>query len=172
MRQILHYRLKKKILAYQNVANMSSSNDHVLTTKDHDLDLFFHYDSDVESTMIIKTPRSGEYYLTAHNIGLTFSQGTVPDKFTGYLCVTDTKIDQTGMVHATGKYNRKIGGVLFPICRPQDPTPKCKVYNRIRLEKNDQIKVVFICKDLITVSTDRIVVDFHCVENYKKLYIA
>lgn len=143
-----------------------------LKSERNSVDEFFHYDSSTEDEMKVKVRHPGVFYWSAHNIAVTFSDGVIPDEFTGYLCLSELNNEQAGIVHASGNSNRKIGGVLFPIYRPQTVNPKCMVYNRVHLEKNDQFKVRFVCKDLSILSTDRIVVDFHCVENSKKLYIA
>lgn len=138
---------------------------------DKHTDFFFHYDSEMEKVSEIQIFEGGDYFVTITNIRVDFEDGIVPDIFTGYICIDETQMEQTGIVRAAGNFKRKLGGILFPIYNPGGTEMKCKIYNIISLKENDSIKLKFLCKNLSPIPTRRIVCTIHCTKDLKRLII-
>jgi len=139
-----------------------------------EINVFFHYDSDVvdqdTKQMKVKVPKNGLYYWTAHNISIKFPDGYTPDTYNGYICVCGFQLSQSGIIKVSGKSGTRTG-ILFPLREPGSVNPKCKTYNKVYLNEDDQFKITYVDKDLKIVEVDRIVMTFHCVSNIKYMYI-
>jgi len=138
-------------------------------------DIFVHYDTDVipaEDNGIIKLrfPKDGFYYMTLHSISLKFPDGYTPDQYNGFLRMCSLKESQKGIIKIgglDGKYNF----VYFPLYKPSDPNPKCKIYNKFQLHVDDSINLTYRDKFGKYVPMDRIVATVHITNNIKLLYV-
>lgn len=139
-------------------------------------DIYVHYDTDVTpdvDIMGVQFQRAGYSWWTAHNICIRYKDGYVPDPYSGFLVISGMCNAQPGSVSVCGgsKAGRRQDGIFFPLREPADDFPKCKVYNRIQVEKSDRFEVKYADAQGEFVDVDRIVVTFHVSDDIRRIYI-
>lgn len=127
-------------------------------------DIFVYYDSrssDLSDGLLtINTPRQNWYWLSLQSIILQFPNGYTPDIYSGFLGVSgleDSLISSTsyiGMQQTRGK-------LLFPLQNPGDTSPASKIYNRLRINRSDTIKVSYYDQSLTEIAMNVIIVTLH-----------
>lgn len=129
---------------------------------------FIHYDSrsaalSDEKTMPLATPADGIYWISMGYISLKFPDAYTPDKYTGFLVISDTEEIQPSSTCVVGVSTR--GKIFFPLNKPDDANPTCKTYAKIRLRQKDKLSVSYYDNSFTKKAMDQITVTLHLSNN-------
>lgn len=138
------------------------------TTLDDDVDVFVHFDTkssdlDGDGNLRITLPIEGWYWVSINNLRLAFPPKFVADTFIGYIGIVGTNIPVSSITTMVG--SNKIAKMLFPLDNPASTTPKISSYNKIQLQSQDQLQLVYYDNTMKIIAVDRLVGTIHISSN-------
>lgn len=127
-------------------------------------DIFVFYDSRnpllSDGHLTVNTPNQNWYWMSLQSIILEFPNGYTPDTYAGFLGVHGLEDSLISSSTYIGPFQTR-GKLLFPLQNPGDTNPTCKIYNRLRINRSDTIKVSYYDNTMTEVAMTTITLTMH-----------